>query len=538
MNETSMLKQEDLQKFVIEQLGTAQWIIVYQTTPYGQKKNVAIYSALVPSAEVPDLIKDYSWDITFDFGKPNISQTYPDKNVHYSRFGEDKGIEPLIIRQYYYGLHETEQNVSEEFRLFHNLFWEPEKRIFQTISLDNGEIDDVVRLDNDSIYIKTKYIKQFCAFKEMHLSIYLDVMFFSRYALSKVELGDEYIDKAGDNFHFSVYWDDYIGSNSSFKSYSRFLGKKYIPPMSIENTGIWPFEKEKQFEEFIVGIDKNGVDQFFTCDPDLLSDFFGKNPGSPNYLTQIFFKKEVLQKYFNYPEKYDVQDGYLTCGGLWGLNIDNNHEEYIVAYLGDLGYLTHTEQNYWKSFNIPPEGSISQVAFERDFKAEFTDPTAPGLVFKSEYKTTNKVWEETHGWPIFLPLSSKDRFHLSSFHIPLTPSQQEFDNQILSLTKLIIDSLNEKDISSRIKEKDDLTGGISKFERYCSELKIDGYIGHIEFLRNLQSLRSTGIAHRKGGNYRKASKLFGLDKKSTIAVFDKILKQALSFLDFLRRQNE
>ena len=536
MSEVDNIQQKDLQKFVIEKLGTEQWIVVYQTTPHEQKENIVIYSALVPYIEVPDLLKDYSWDITLDFGKPNISQTYPDKKAHYSRFSEENGIEPLVIRQYYYGLHETELNISEEFRLFHNLFWESEKMIFQTISFDTGEIDDVVRFKDNAIEIKIKYIKQFCAFKQMHLSIYLDVRYNSNYELSEIGFVKDSAEKKGEDYHFLVYWND-LKTNSSNKSYSIFIGKKYIPPMLIEETGIWPYEGKKQFEEFIIGKDKNGIDRFFTCDPDLLSDFFGKNPGSPNYLTPIFFRKEVLQKYFNYPEKYDVSDGYLYCGSLWGLCLDNNHEEYILAYLGDLGHLAHTEQIYWKSFNIPPEGSISQVAFNRHFMAEFTDPTALDLIFKKEYNNANKAWEDKNDWVLFLPLKPDDRFHFASLHIPLNPSQKEFDSQILSLTKLLIDSLNEKEITASISVTDD-DKGIDKLEKYFSGSDKKDYKDQIIFLRNLQSLRSTGVAHRKGKNYTKACKHFELDKKNTITVYQEILRKAIAFLDFLKVDNE
>ena len=85
-----------------------------------------------------------------------------------------------------------------------------------------------------------------------------------------------------------------------------------------------------------------------TSDPAKLSNYFGANPEAPHYLTPVFFKKEVLQRYLSHPDRYSVEDGYLRCQSLWGMAIDNHHKDYVSAYLGDLGRdLPEAEQNHW-----------------------------------------------------------------------------------------------------------------------------------------------------------------------------------------------
>ena len=54
-----------------------------------------------------------------------------------------------------------------------------------------------------------------------------------------------------------------------------------------------------------------------------------------------------------------------------------------------------------------------------------------------------------------------------------------------------------------------------------------------EFLRKLQTLRSSGSAHRKGSNYRKIAAEFGVNSINLRSVFLGILRKALSVLDFL-----
>ncbi len=533
MKEINKIKQKSLQDYFISKLGTSQWIRVFETSPNSQELDIAILSSLVPSNKVNELLSTYEWDIDQGFGRPSISIRYPEGNVQYSRFGDKKGIEPLVIKQSFFGIKEPDLNISEEFRLFHNLFWNDGEKVYQAIS-DCGDTEDIVRFIDHSIEIKLKSLKQFCAFKNMSLAIYFDVFYFSEYDLNELKLKPDSIEKKGADYFFSIYWTEYNITHNNFKSLSRFLGKKFIQPMPIEKTGIWPFESIKQYEDFIIGIDGNGVEKKYTCNPESLTISYSSNKDEVSYLQPIFFTKEVLKKYYDFPEKFVVQDGFLSCGNLWQLQIDNNHEKYIIVYLGDLGKLPENEQKYWKSYNISPDGRISQVAFKRDFKAEFTEPIATDLIFKKVYKKTNRMWKQSFGWQFFLPLSIKDDFHFSSIHIPLSPSQKEFDEQILSLTKILIDSINESEIDKSVTIKEIQSGSIRKLETYLAELNYPDPKNHIDFLINLQSLRSTGIAHRKGKNYTKPWKYFGLNEKDTKTVFIEILQKANLFLEYLQ----
>ena len=108
-----------------------------------------------------------------------------------------------------------------------------------------------------------------------------------------------------------------------------------------------------------------------------------------------------------------------------------------------------------------------------------------------------------------------------TLHLPITGAQEEFDHLILALVKTIIDSLNEKEIVRQIENTSDLKGGISKLERWFSELNLPDYQSQIKFLRDLQELRSTGTGHRKGRSYEKIATTFTVDDglKAEIAAF-------------------
>ncbi|MBO7127020.1 hypothetical protein J6W78_05705 [bacterium] len=153
--------------------------------------------------------------------------------------------------------------------------------------------------------------------------------------------------------------------------------------------------------------------------------------------------------------------------------------------------------------------------------------------FNEHYVQTNEAWNRHFGWPLFLPLTKDDQYNFETLRIPLAEeSQYEFDGLVLSLVKVLIDSLNEKKFQENIESKKDLKG-IGKLEKW---LKSSGHIDfevHIKFLRNLQELRSKGTGHRKGSGYDKIASYFGVGDKKLKDVFEDILEKADAFLMYM-----
>jgi hypothetical protein len=262
-----------------------------------------------------------------------------------------------------------------------------------------------------------------------------------------------------------------------------------------------------------------------------LSNYFGANPGAPHYLTPVHFRGEVLTKYYSHPDRYSVEDGYLRAGGLWGLKMDNDHADRVVVFLGDLGRdLPAIERDYWRSFNIAPEGpALSKTAFTRSIRGWFADPSRPDLAFKNLFRYFSEKWNEKFGWDLFLPLSKDDLHHLTALRIPINNDQAEFDAQVQSLTKLLVDSLNEAILAKELSLPPE-TKGISKLEAFLKVKNVKETSAIIAFLRNLQALRSTGVAHRKGSNYEKIAKIFDLENKEFKEVAAGLFTSALDML--------
>jgi hypothetical protein len=499
----------------------------------------ATYCCMIPIEKIEKSLEDMGWEFSCGDGLPG-AVIYHDKGhetVKYLRFGEDSGIEPLVICRDFYGMREGYKEISEEFRLFHRLYHDLKQD--QYIKIDDAGNEEVVAIVEPGwVKIRLKEIRQFLAIKEMYLVQMFDYREHSLYSLAYLGISEGERSQVRDElFAYALGYGDLSGFDDS-KAFSRLLAKRLFPPLPKEKSGFWGFaeEKEDRYEDFIIGQDDDGEDIYCTCDPGLLANYFGANPDMPHYLTPIHFKKEVLNKYYQQPQKYSVDDGYLACGSLWGLTMDNHHKDTVIVWLGDLGKsLSYEEQLHWKSFNLPPVGGISETFHKRQILAEFADSDRPEHVFKYRYQSLLDACKGRLGWQILLPLEKEDKHYLDAIRISSNDAQKDFDELVLGLTKVLVDSLNEKQLNGRIPKEDlaETKGSIARLEKFIVGLPVDGSEDHIKFLRDLQSLRSSGAAHRKGSNYKKIAKTFGVDDQNLRSVFEGILVKAIQYLEFL-----
>jgi hypothetical protein len=98
----------------------------------------------------------------------------------------------------------------------------------------------------------------------------------------------------------------------------------------------------------------------------------------------------------------------------------------------------------------------------------------------------------------------------------------------------MVDSLNEAAIAKELTTLEANDQGIKKLEKYCNEKLPDFDSQHIKFLRELQKLRSTFAAHRKGSRYDKLVADLGLADRGYRSVFNEILEKSTRFLLDLR----
>ncbi|MDD2382667.1 MAG: hypothetical protein PHN18_00605 [Sulfurospirillaceae bacterium] len=522
-NEVERLKQIKTIDYLKNNPKTSEMITVC-SSEVEEQFNKGIYPVLVPKNITKKIMSGTTWNFNYYNGYPEFFEE--DGKIEYFPYGDNQGLEPLVITRNFNDIKDEYIEISQEFILFHHLYYEPKENKYYKI-IDGNEYL-VIDINEDEVKIRLKEIKEFLKVKNMHLVLQFDMREHSLKKLEELKLSgnDSYKD---DSLVYRINYGDF-GGFSTNNAFSRLLGKKLITPFQKDIS-----KKENKFVEYIIEIDNNGDEILFTSNPDLLSNGFSSEKNTPDYLTPVFFKKEVLDKYYNQPSKYSISTSMLYCGSLWSMYIDNHQDNIVCVWLGDLGSsLSYEEQLYWRSFNIEPTGSISKTYYEQQILANFTESDYPEHIFKHKYNLLLETSENILGWNFLLPLSKEDEHYFTSLRVPSTNEQKNFDELVLALTKILLDSLNEKELNKLIKSSNisDIKGSINRLEKVLEDNQIVDDENSIVFLRNVQNLRSSSSAHRKGKNYQKIAKEFGIDNKSLSNVFTEILNKSIKILDF------
>ena len=493
-----VLRQEE-QIARLETNGDDGWTIIYQSHEF-EDRDETCFAALLSAEAAVKAISAAGFDAHLGSGGPSICMTFEDGRsvVSYERVGYD-GVEPLVVLQNHHHLRPAMlPQLAEEFRLFHNLWVSPDGT--QLIKIDDDGNETVAAEVSDTqVRVRTSLLRRYQAARQMTLATYVDSRAWVEGTLTKSDIDELRTERSDASiaYHRSAG----TGMGLGNRSFSIVNGKRLVPPPPSNMSGQWPFEPPQRYPEFIIGEDEFGQPERNTCDPDALSNYFGKNPGAPHFLTPVFFDRSVLQRYYEQPEKFEVRDGYLTCGQLWGIAIDNDHPDIVMVFLGDLGTMPESERGHWMTHNIVPTSPPSATAVGRAFLGQFVSPKAPDLRFQHEYTSFCRKWADKFGWNLFREPNPKDAHVLQRVRVPVNTSQPEFEQQLLNITKLQIDWLNDAKLRELTADLDAGAKSIAKLEAWMTMSGYPHVARDTDFLRRLQRLRSRITAHRKGSDY-------------------------------------
>lgn len=512
----------------------SDWIIVFRQQ-VNELNDFRTTSALASQGEghLERILSSHIWEINRaggfeDFGKPSFEMDGNDLVYSSGQSTEINGIlfQPIIFCKYH-PLNPEHFSVEliQTFLLFHDAFLVPEKHEYQRVNED-GDVEVVAKFSDEegNIWVKVNVhlLRDYLAANSSYLVRYHD---HRRKSLSDPRdfLGTEYEKKpvSGESYRFELCVSSMKDSHQTeFKRLSTLLGKDIVMPFTkpLEyHRYQFTCQPEKEYGEFIYKIDVQGRELKSTCDKEKLSNYF-VDRGTPHYLTPVFFAKEVLRKYYASPSRYRVGKRGVSCLNKWSLEIDENQEGLVQAYLGDMGDIPYKEQLHWMSHNVSPKGGITRERYKCDFCCDPIEPqNDPVYYFKKEFELLQIESNEVLGEPLFRPLRDDDAHRYSSIRMPLNEEWTEINEQVQSLAVLIPDSINVKLLKHLIKQTaptEDLKGKkpIQMLEAYlqsisATESDITAALGG---LRLIQDLRSCGTAHRRGSNFGEVLRKYNL----------------------------
>lgn len=514
-----------------------------------------LHSALVSDEKLSDALSRYGWDLRK--GSNGVCEIWSDGKWSFCHDGINV-LEPFVLyRSANYDI-DNYVELSQDFRVLlnmHDRYVSPTEHCF-VVDNENGDWEKVAEIKGETIRIKLTILRKYLALRRMNLLLFFDEMRFSQQSFQELGLtpvmnqivkDDDYI------YNYSSLVDCHADGN---KSGGWIMGKCVLRYREKDYNRDSFDQDDKQYAEFIYDYDDEGEPMSHSCKKETLSNYFVANGDNPLEMTPIFFKKEVLDKYYSNPNKYTVSDGAVGCEGSWSLHIDNDHRNYVIVPLVYLGNLDYSEQLYWKGYNVSPERymGFSKTAYTRWIEGKFCDPTFPDLRFKYRFNQFNKKWEKQFGWPLFLPLIDEDEHRYKTLHCLTTENNHsDFDEQILSITKLVVDSLNQKCLQSEIDDSNtevesflkerkvtsslELKAGIDKFQAFIFSKGME-CPDMVDFLRKVQTLRSNSVAHRKSNKRKDLAKLFEyfkLDELSEQQVLEDIFVKMIKTLDTLEK---
>lgn len=535
------LTQEKTLEWAQRELDPAEWLTVLNT-PSNGSQDCAIYSTLVSLDKV-----NYPHFYFDDYCPSGSLVAWFSTEEYQETFGIDKdrnGNSYLIIDQ---NPGTTEgKELYQKFRYSLNLEYDAEKGeyFFHDRTNDNEKVVVVV-INGNWVKIRFKQLQRFLKSEEMYLAVRFNCSEHSRFSMEDLGVNQHHVDSENKELTDGhLYWrytyresykDEY--QTESILDVIRLIGYAKIPK---NRTG------------FIVGYDEYGSEIRYE-----LHDIRGaiyQNIGWSSNPIFVCFKKEVLDKYYIQDSKYSVGDLLLT----WQdegtvqhlLPIDDDHDTVVQVILSHLALLPYEEQVHWQMHNIGPNGNPSETYFNRYVPGRTpTESNRPEHRFRNRYTKLSQLCNKILGWNLLRPLEDNDEYRLRCLRIPSSDEQKDFDDLVLSLATILIDSLNQDRIRKLIpkKEKEKLDqkrqnpkendpGSIDYFDVYLRSCNVTNLEIYISFLRKLQRLRSMGSAHRKGSKYQKhISKDFGIENHEYRKGFKRILQQAVEYLEFLNR---
>lgn len=402
------------------------------------------------------------------------------------------GFHFIIAEQYFYSLNEAQLHLNQEFALLFELFRGNDGNYY---SIDDcGRREMVVEFLESQVNIKTKFLIRYMSARQLLFVQFID----SRVSTpGHYPFNAELIDTESDTGSNYTYTRWFQGKEDENYLHSMIHARSFVEPKPVTECGLWPYDKgNESYPEFIVRELPDGSFERYTCEESKLANYFGANPGAPHYLTPIYFNPAVLDKYRK-DKLFDVTEHRITCGSQWSIAIDNVKPSRVMVYLGDLGRdLPESERLHFLSHEISPaDQCISETVFANDFLNCWSDSNGPiGKLLKQRCEL-NESWKESFGVPLYRELHRDELDIPKRIRIPASSGDEEFDTVILNLTKYLIDYIDEPQFSSYKKG-----GSINNLEAFLHEkgIQID-----LSPLRDLQSIRSTSMAHSKGKKYEK-----------------------------------
>lgn len=420
---------------------------------YASGGAVLVHGVLAPTAQMTPanhndllgayLLPDDAWRIQRAWGGGEGHRMYLEPPLSSPGCKSLLGGEKLIYRRSFNGVAKGPAPIELSQKLVHSLglYWVEERNAYCRLD-ERGDIEDVIRVfslkgpptepEAAVVTILIKDLGTYMALAGMVLVLKFDFTRFQPNSFGGWNQERQSSKKSSPDLFYNVG----RSVNASYANGIMILR----PNVTVEElVQAWKDEEDeskKQYATFKI-IDWKNQRQIETpCGPDHLSNYFEQSD-KPFEISPAFFRSEVLTRFKNDPEKYDLEDRSIGCRNAWSLKTyDINEAAQVHTYIGYLAKLPYEEQVYWQSFNEWPKGPISKRAFENDFEGKWSSDYDPLQMLKYKIRQLDEsppAWWKVRGDEL-----------MDAARYPATDSVSEWGDEILALDQLLVEGFLAK----------------------------------------------------------------------------------------------
>ena len=261
--------------------------------------------------------------------------------------------------------------------------------------------------------------------------------------------------------------------------------------------------------------------------------------GRDNFLTPLYFRPEVLDRYHADPRLYTVEPDYVRAWAGWSLQLALTEQGNYQAYLGDVAKLPRYEQEHWARFTVAGD-KIPESRWRADFYAEIVDgPTHRTVIhdLREAVQRVNRVTQNLCGHDLFPPVESVNAPKVEGLRVPIN-EVSSFQQQLTALSLLLNESLDSKCLAAAGAPKIEGEGTLKRLEALLEQLRrgeVGGARDAIGVLFEIQTLRSNvGGVHDASGAEKVLAR-FNQDDLPWDEWFIDIVERAEKALNFVEQ---
>lgn len=506
------------------------WItIARMDDPLNKDDSLGVFSCLATKESEKKLLETDDWEIDTSFGIPYFYKSDGIKfNTYQCMCNANVHLEPLVILREFHNLKNNTFDIAQNFILYHKLFFDYGAKTYVDLLAEENVIEYV---NPNHIRIRRDYLRDYLAARNMILVRYHD---YRRCVDSKITdiFGQESkeFSKKSKTHNFGISINRTILTDSTT---SLLHGKDIILPYSEpkHEDYVYLSGKPKPYESYVYKINDDGKELKSKCDE--------KSAGELGFLVHIYFKKEVLKKYYDKTNFYKIQNNVLFYLDLWSVEF-GEIDGLIHVWLGDLGQIPHVEQMHWKEHNIAPRRGLDNHYISQQLMAEF-GPSSDLITPLFEIKTQlNDLFQNQFQFKLFKKLAPDDQYLEKTLHTLILDNQKEFDEQILILAKLFVETIDKKQLKKNVcwrPEKNDDTS-LSFLYHFLDEktsLSAIECTAILNSFKMIQNIRSISSAHIKSSKYRINLQQQDLKKSSLKNKFAYLILELYRMLNILKQ---